>query len=274
MRCPMIFLFPILGIILSALTVILNGTTGSEALFDGIVYSLEYTIILILALAVLIVTVSLFVDLKKPNIKFSKFYNAFAGFILKIALSACNVKVKVEGEEKIPKGRFLLIQNHKAMFDPVVSIAYLWKYEIGYVTKPENFNLPIINKFMHRVCCISIDRENARNAVKTINAAAENIQNDVCSMGIYPEGTRARDCEMLPFHAGSFKIATKSGAPIVVTTVDNTNLVHRNAPFKRTDITLRICGVISAEEVASLSTNELSAKARKLMCDSLGVDCE
>lgn len=93
-------------------------------------------------------------------------------------------------------------------------------------------------------------------------------------MAIYPEGTRARDREMLPFRAGSFKIATKSGAPLVITTVDNTNLVHRNAPLKRTVITLRICEVISAEEVSSLSTAELSDKARKIMCDSLGVACE
>ena len=138
----------------------------------------------------------------------------------------------------------------------------------------ENMHLPVINKFMHRICCIPIDRDNARNAVSAINAAAENVKNDICSMAIYPEGTRARDREMLPFHAGSFKIATRSGAPIVITTVDNTNHVHRNAPFKRTEITLRICDVISSEEVSSLSTFELAEKSRKIMCDSLGIDWE
>jgi 1-acyl-sn-glycerol-3-phosphate acyltransferase len=93
-------------------------------------------------------------------------------------------------------------------------------------------------------------------------------------MAIYPEGTRARDKAMLPFHAGSFKIATKSGAPLVITTVDNTNLVHKNAPFKRTEITLRICEVIFSEEVLASSTAELSEKARKIMCASLGTDFE
>ena len=69
-------------------------------------------------------------------------------------------------------------------------------------------------------------------------------------MAIYPEGTRARDGEMLPLHAGSFKIATKSGAPLVITTVDNTNHVHKNAPWKRTHVTLRVCKVIPGEEVS------------------------
>ena len=124
---------------------------------------------------------------------------------------------------------------------------------------------------MHRICSIPIDRENPRNAMKAINTAAEFVKNDVCSMLIYPEGTRSRDRGMLPFHAGSFKIATKAGAPLVITTVSNTNMVHKNAPWKRTDVTLRVCEVISAEEVLASSTSELSKRARKAMCESLGI---
>lgn len=268
----MILIFPLIGIILSVCTVFFCDVTGNMILLNGLCYALGYTFALALLYILFIFVVSLFVDLKKPNKKFNKFYNAVVSLTLKIALSACNVKVKVEGTEKIPSGRFVLIQNHKSMFDPIVSLAYLGKYEIGFITKPENFKIPVINKFMHRICCIGIDRENARNAVKSINAAVENIKNDVCSMAIYPEGTRAKDGKMLPFHAGSFKIATKSGAPLVITTVDNTSLVHKNAPFKRTKVTLKICDVISAEEVASYSTSELSQKAQKTIYESLGIE--
>jgi 1-acyl-sn-glycerol-3-phosphate acyltransferase len=107
--------------------------------------------------------------------------------------------------------------------------------------------------------------------VKSINAAAENVKNNICSMAIYPEGTRNKAEGMLPFHAGSFKIATKSGAPIVVSTVEGTELVSKNAPFKRTVINLKICEVFSSEEVLSSTTAELAEKARKIMCDSLGI---
>ena len=269
----MVLIFPLIGIVLAAINLFANNPYSIGFLPGMIIYSIEYTLIAAVCFVSFLIILSLFVDLKKPNEKFSKLYNAVISFTLKIALSACNVKVVVEGEEKIPEGRFLLVQNHRAMFDPIVSVAYLWKHEIGFISKPENYNLPIINKFMHRICCIPIDRENARNAVKSINAAAENIKNDICSMAIYPEGTRARDKEMLPFHSGSFKIATKSGVPIVVSTVDNTNKVHSNAPFKRTVITLRICEVISAEEVSSLGTAELSERARNTMCRSLGIKC-
>ena len=74
---------------------------------------------------------------------------------------------------------------------------------------------------------------------------------------------------MLPLHGGSFKIATKSGAPLVITTVTNTNKVHKNAPFKRTNVRLHVCEVISAEEVSASSTAELSERTLKIMQDSL-----
>ena len=270
----MLIIFPIIGVILAAIDLFVGQAYSANILLAGIIYTIEYTLIAAIVFVTFLVVLSVFVDLKKPNKKFSDFYNRVISFTLRVALDACNVKVKVVGEEKIPSGRFVLIQNHKAMFDPMVSLAYLGKHKIGFITKPENMKLPVINKFMHRICCIPIDRENARNAVTAINAAAENVKNDVCSMAIYPEGTRARDREMLPLHAGSFKIATKSGAPLVITTVSNTNEVHKNAPFKRTNITLHICDVISAEEVIASSTAELAAKAKRIMCESLGVPCE
>ncbi len=264
----MVFIFPLIGVFLSLITVLLLKPSGAFLIY-GILYTLGYTLALALLYVFFIALLAFFVNLKKPNEKFSKFYNFIVSFTLKIALSACNVKVSVEGIEKIPTGRFVLVQNHKSMFDPIVSLAYLGKYELGFITKPENFNIPIINRYMHKICCIGIDRENPRNAVKSINAAVEHIKNDNCSIAVYPEGTRSKESEMLPFHAGSFKIATKSGVPLVITTVDHTDLVHKNAPFKRTNIKLNICAVIPAEEVKASSTAELSDRAREIMLSSL-----
>ena len=267
----MLILFPFFGIILAAVDFMLSPPYSANA-FPGILISaVLYTILLVLCYLAVFAALAMVVDIKKPNEKFNKFYNRFVIVTLRMVLEACNVKVKVEGEEKIPKERFLLVQNHLSMFDPISSVAYLGKYEIGFVIKPEAFRYLFLNKFMHRICCIPIDRDNARNAVKTINAAAENIKNDICSMAIYPEGTRAKDGKMLPFRQGAFKIATKAEAPLVITTVDNTNKVKKNAPWKRTEITLRICEVIPAEEVAASSTAQLSERARKVMCESLGV---
>ncbi len=268
----MAVVFPIIGIVLGVLTCFIKGTTAAEWLVDGIGYSLAFTFFAVIGWLVFIAVCSLFVDTKTPQNKFDKFYNNVASLTLKFVLGFCNVKVKVEGEELLPKNeRFVLIQNHRGMFDPIVSLAYFGKYEIGFVTKPENTHLPVINKFMHKICCIPIDRENPRNAVKSINAACELIKNDVCSIGIYPEGTRSKGEHMLPFHGGSFKIATKSGAPLVITTVSNTEKVSKNAPFKRTEVTLKVCKVIPGSETANSATADLAELSRKIMCEELGI---
>lgn len=270
LRWTMLSVFPAIGLLLSIVSYII--IRPENPFLSGILYFLGYTLLSVIIFLVFLLILSFFIDTGKTERKFSRFYNYLISEILRAVLVVCNVKVKIEGLEKIPeKGRFVLVQNHKAMFDPIITVAFLRKYEIGFISKPENFRIPVIGKFMHEICCIPIDRENARNAVTAINTAVKYIKEDNCSIAVYPEGTRARDGGMLPLHAGSFKIATKTGVPLVITTVDNTNLVHRNAPFRRTEVTLRICEVIPGEEVSSLGTAELSEMTRKIMCDSLGI---
>ncbi len=263
----MLIIFPIIGLILAGLTCFLKSGDAVSAIGYFIAYTVFAVILYLLSLAVL----ALFVDKTKPNSRFDKFYNRVITFTLKMVVSACGIKLKVEGEELIPENtRFVLIQNHRSGFDPVVTLAALGSREIAFITKPENMNLPVIGQFMHSIRCIPIDRENPRNAVKSINAAAENIKNDICSMAIYPEGTRSKGEEMLSFKNGSLKIATKSGAPLVITTVSNTDKVKKNAlRFKKTEVTLKICEVIPAEEVSASTTAELADKAQEIMVKAL-----
>ena len=80
----MVFIFPILGIIFSALTVLLRKTTGSEAVFDGIFYAFDYTLLFALLFVSFLVVLSLLVDTKKTSEKFDKFYNAVIALPLKL----------------------------------------------------------------------------------------------------------------------------------------------------------------------------------------------
>ncbi len=74
-----------------------------------------------------------------------------------------------------------------------------------------------------KVCCfLPIDRENPRKAIPTINRAAKLLKEQEVSVGIYPEGTRGKDCRLLPFHNGVFKIAQKAEAPIAVLSITGT----------------------------------------------------
>ena len=175
------------------------------------------------------------------------------------------------GEELLPEGRFLLVSDHRANYDPITTGWMLRKWDIAFISKPENMSIPIAGPFVRRIYYLPIDRQNPRRAIETINAAADLISQNVASIGVYPEGTRSHSTQMLPFHNGVFKIAQKSGAPIVVLSVDGTEQVCKNFPWRRTDVALKVCRVIDAETVKVSSTAELGDMVRTSLEESLGL---
>jgi 1-acyl-sn-glycerol-3-phosphate acyltransferase len=118
-----------------------------------------------------------------------------------------------------------------------------------------------------RKCCYyPIDRENARNAVKTINLAADVIKSGEASMMVYPEGTRNKEAKgLLPFHNSVFKIAQKAQCPIVVLSTRGTEKVRKRAPFRRSDVYLKVLAVIDAEEVVASRTADVGTKVEQLL---------
>lgn len=111
---------------------------------------------------------------------------------------------------------------------------------------------------------MSIDRENPRNAIVTINKAAEILGNEIASIGVYPEGTRSKECVLLPFHNGVFKIAQKANSSIVVLTVIGTEKIHKRAPWKATDVYLDVLEILPAEEVKSTKTDLIGDRIRTI----------
>ena len=181
------------------------------------------------------------------------------------------LRVTVTGEELLPReGRFMLVCNHRSMFDPIVGADRLRQYNISYISKPSNLKLPFIGKLAYGAGFLPIDRSNDREALKTILLAADYLKRDLCSMAVYPEGTRSRDGKLLPFHAGSFKIAQKAGVPLVIAAIDGTEQVHRLFPCRRTRVRLQILEVVSAERVKAMGTRELSDYSRARMAAALG----
>lgn len=81
--------------------------------------------------------------------------------------------------------------------------------------------------------------------------AVQKIKNGV-SIFIFPEGTRSKDENVtLPFHEGSFKIATKAKCPIVPVVITNSNRIFEDhLPWiKKTHITIEYCKPIILDEM-------------------------
>lgn len=179
-------------------------------------------------------------------------------------------RVKLIGLEKLPSEPFLLVSNHRSGFDPLTVIAYLGRYNISFVTKPSNFSLSLIGLTARHAGYLAIDRENDRAALRTILQAADYLRRGVCSVGIYPEGTRNRtDAPLLPFHAGSFKIAQKAGAPLVIVCMRGTDRVLKTPFFLRPKVELEVLEVLDAAAVKSMKTVELAEHARRIMEEAL-----
>ncbi len=130
-------------------------------------------------------------------------------------LALCRVKIHVEGLEKVPTDtEYLFVSNHRSNFDPMVQWWVLRRWRLAFVSKPSNMRKFVIGPFVAPVLlfCRSTAKTRA-TPLTTINAAADLIRAHECSFAIYPEGTRSKSGELLPWHAGSLKIAQKAGVP-------------------------------------------------------------
>lgn len=193
------------------------------------------------------------------------FYHFFVVETAKGVLFFSRTKIVTEGIEMLPEGPFLYVANHRSSFDPLVAVAAMAKRKVNFVSKPQNFKLPMVGGLMKKSGFHSIARDDDRAALKTILTVADMMKRGECSFGIYPEGRRNTEQEMIPFRNGCFKAAQRAQVPVVVGVVDHTENIHKNFPWKSTKIHFKICDVIPAEYVASHKTVETGNLAREIM---------
>jgi len=205
-----------------------------------------------------------FIDLEKKYDKPDKFWEWLYYEFADLLCFYGRVRIHVSGEEKLPEdSRFLLVCNHRSYFDPLCKMVALRDKELLYISKDENFKIPVGGKLMHASGVLSLNRENNREALKTIKRAAGYIKNDLGSVVIYPSGTRSTADELLPFHAGSFKIAQKAGVPVAVCALRNTDTVQHNFPFRHTDVYIDIIDLIEASFVKEQGTHATAERAQR-----------
>ena len=136
-------------------------------------------------------------------------------FILRRAIQGGNIDLKVTGLENIPQENgFMLYANHQGMFD-VLAIAATCDNPLGAVLKKELYDIPFLHQIAICTKSYAMDREDVRLSLTVIQNVTEEVKNGRSYL-IFPEGTRSKlGNEMLEFHGGSFRCATKSKCTIV-----------------------------------------------------------
>ena len=179
-------------------------------------------------------------------------------------------RVRLIGLEKLPDTPFLFVSNHRSGFDPLTAMGYLGKYNIAFVTKPSNISLSLIGLTARHAGYLAIDRDSDRAALRTILQAADYLKRGVCSVGIYPEGTRNKTgAPLLPFHAGSFKIAQKANVPLVIVCMRGTEKVLKTPLVYRTPVELEVVEVLDAATVKGMRTVALAEHTRQKLEEAL-----
>ena len=215
------------------------------------------------------------VDQSVPQEEDDPLYRTVTNLYIESVLPVLQFHLKKKGMEKLPQeGRFMLVCNHCSLADPILLLYAMPGYQLAFVSKKENADMFVIGPMMHKIQCQLINRENDREALKTILRCIQILKEDKASIGVFPEGgILSEDGKLHHFRPGVFKIAQKANVPIVVCTMKNTlnsvpNLLH----LKPTHVELSVLDVIPAEELKGVTTVEIAQRCYQLMAEDLGPD--
>lgn len=178
--------------------------------------------------------------------------------------------VQVSGEEHIPeKGPVLFVSNHQGNFDIPILIGYIKKPK-GFISKIEIKKMPIIGSYMEAMKCIFIDRSDKRQSVKAFQEGIQFLKDDH-SLVIFPEGTRSKGERIGEFKSGSFRLAVKSGVPIIPVTINGSYKIMEQNGFimKPANVKVYISKPITMEEVADYSMDELAQHVKSIIAKNL-----
>lgn len=146
---------------------------------------------------------------------------AIVNWAFRVCLFIAGTSVTVIGEENVPKDQAVLyVGNHRSYFDILLTYVRVPR-PTGYVAKKEMLRYPLLVNWMKNLHCLFLDRNDIKQGLKTILTGIEKVKSGI-SICIFPEGTRNKvNDTFLEFHEGSFKIAEKSGCPIIPMSINN-----------------------------------------------------
>ena len=158
---------------------------------------------------------------------------------VRLALLLTGIRFRVAGREHLPTTRSAVYcANHQSNVDPPVLFKALHR-QLHFLYKHEIDRIPILPRAFRIAGFIPVDRRNRAAAMQSIDTAAASIRAGA-SFVIFPEGTRSKTDELLPFKKGGFVMAIRAQAPIVPVAVQGGRAAMRKGSWIIRPVTVSI----------------------------------
>lgn len=212
------------------------------------------------------------VDLETEQEEDDPHYRWVSEQLVESVVPLVRIGVNISGMEKVPPtGRFLLVCNHCSNADPIMLLSAFRGRQVAFIAKKEVKKMFVVGPVLHKLLGQFIDRENDREALKTILRCVKLLKEDKASIGVFPEGYILPHRKLHHFRPGVFKIAQKAQVPVVVCTLKGTREVIPNlAHYRHSDVDLKVVTVLSAQELTGRTTTDIAQQVYEIMAADLG----
>jgi 1-acyl-sn-glycerol-3-phosphate acyltransferase len=195
-----------------------------------------------------------------PNVPFQ------AGIqTVRLALAVVGLRYVVEGREHILDGPAVYCANHTSNVEPPILFAALRRLvpRLAILYKKELRSLPILNIGFDLVGFVPVDRGNREQTSRALDTAVAKL-NAGWSFFVFPEGTRSRTGELLPFRKGAFVMAMRAGAPIVPIAISGAREAMQKGSYiiRPATVRLRLGAPIATRGVGDERRDELVHSVR------------
>jgi 1-acyl-sn-glycerol-3-phosphate acyltransferase len=180
-----------------------------------------------------------------------------------IALTLVGIRYRVIGRKNIPREAVVFCSNHESNVDPPVLFQALHR-RLHILYKAELRKFPIMKTVFDIGGFVPVDRADREKAMSSILRGSDSLRAGN-SFLIFPEGTRSRDGQLLPFKKGGFIMALQAQAPIVPVAVQGGRDAMRkgSAVVRPVTVTVRIGAPIPTAGLSFAERDELIERVRR-----------
>jgi 1-acyl-sn-glycerol-3-phosphate acyltransferase len=166
-----------------------------------------------------------------------------------------------------PRRPYVAVANHESYAD-IFLVSHL-PWEMKWLSKDTIFRIPVMGWMMSMAGDIKLTRGNRDSAMQAISACRDRLRKRVSVM-IFPEGTRSKGGELLPFKDGAFRLAVEAGAPILPIAVAGTRhaMAKGSFRFRRAEAICRVLDPIPTQGLTVDDVPALRERVRTLISDA------